>query len=64
MGLMRLSFMRAMTYQSITKFLSDSRWFLGSLQFITNKFGDLTKQDPESRRIIESGTGLLPAAPV
>jgi hypothetical protein len=34
--------MRAMAYQSTTKFLPSSRWFLGSLQFITNKFVDLT----------------------
>jgi hypothetical protein len=39
---MRSSFMRAMVYQSTTKFLPGSRWFRGSLQFITDKFGDLT----------------------
>jgi hypothetical protein len=53
-----------MAYQSTTKFLPGSRWFLGSLQFITNKFGDLTRQEPKSRRIIGSGTGRLPLAPV
>jgi hypothetical protein len=41
-GLTRSSFVRAMTYQSTTKFLPGSRWFLGSLQFITDKFRDLT----------------------
>jgi hypothetical protein len=33
---------RTITYQSTTKFLSGSRWFLGSLQFVSDKFGDLT----------------------
>jgi hypothetical protein len=42
MGLTRSSFVRAMAYQSTTKFLPGSWWFLGSLQFITNKFEDLT----------------------
>jgi hypothetical protein len=56
--------MRAMTYQSTTKFLPVSRWFLGSLEFITDKFGDLTLQEPESRGIIGSDTGRLPPAPV
>jgi hypothetical protein len=31
-----------MAYQSTIKFLPGSRWFLGSLQFITDKFGELT----------------------
>jgi hypothetical protein len=61
---MRSSFMRAMAYQSTTKFLPGSRWFLESLQFITDKFGDLTLQEPESREIIESGTDRLPPDPV
>jgi hypothetical protein len=41
MGLMRSSFVRAMAFQSTTKFLLGSRWVLGSLLFIGNKFGDL-----------------------
>jgi hypothetical protein len=61
---MRSSFMRAMTYQSTNKFLLGSRWFLGSFQFITDKFGDLTLQEPESCRIVGSGTGRLPPASV
>jgi hypothetical protein len=61
---MRSSFMRAMAYQSTTKFLPGSRWFLESLQFVTDKFGDLTLQEPESREIIESGTDRLPPDPV
>jgi hypothetical protein len=44
------------------KFLPGSRWFLRSLQFITDKFGDLTLQEPKSCRIIESGIGHLPPA--
>jgi hypothetical protein len=31
-----------MAYQSTSKFLTGSRWFLESLQFIIDKFGDLT----------------------
>jgi hypothetical protein len=54
--------MRAMAYQSTIKFLPSSRWFLGSLQFITDKFGDLTLQEPESHGIIKSGTFHLPLA--
>jgi hypothetical protein len=61
---MRASFMRAMANQSTTKFLPDLEWFLGSLQYITNKFGDLTLQEPESCGIIRSGTDRLPPAPV
>jgi hypothetical protein len=56
--------MRAMEFQYTTKFLSDSRWFLGSLEFITDKFGDLSLQEPESSKIIESGTSHLPLAPI
>jgi hypothetical protein len=61
---MRSIFVRAMTHQSTTKFLPGSRWFLGSLQFITDKFRDLTLQEPESCGIIGSGTDRLPLAPV
>jgi hypothetical protein len=64
MGLTRSSFVRAMTYQSTNKFLPGSRWFLGSLWFITNKFGDLTLQELESHKIIGSGTGHLAPAPI
>jgi hypothetical protein len=61
---MRLSFVRAMAYQYTTKFLLDSRWCLGSLQFITDKFGDLTLQEPKLHRIVRSGTGHLPPHPI
>jgi hypothetical protein len=59
---MRSSFVIAMAYQSTTKFLPGSRWFLISLQFITDKFGDLTLQEPESREVVGSGMGHLPPA--
>jgi hypothetical protein len=45
-----------------TKFLIGSRWFLGSLQFITDKFRDLTQQEPKSCGIVGSGTDHLPPA--
>jgi hypothetical protein len=64
MGLTRSSFVRAMAYQSATKFLPSSRWFLRSLQLVTDKFGDLTLQEPEACGIIRSSTGRLPPAPV
>jgi hypothetical protein len=59
---MRSSFVRVMADQSTTKFLIGSRWFLGSLQFITNKFRDLTLQEPKSCRIVGLGTDHLPPA--
>jgi hypothetical protein len=37
---------------------------LGSLQFITDKFRDLTLQEHESCGMVRSGTGHLPLAPV
>jgi hypothetical protein len=51
-GLTRSSFVRAMASQSRTKFLPGSRWFSGSLQFITNKFGDLSLQEPELESVL------------
>jgi hypothetical protein len=59
MRLTRSSFVRAMTFQSTTKFLPGSRWFLGSLEFITNKFGDLSLQEPKWSEVIRSSTGRL-----
>jgi hypothetical protein len=56
-GLTRSSFMRAMTFESTTKFLPGSRWFMRSLLFITNKFGDISLQEPKLLEIIRSGTG-------
>jgi hypothetical protein len=51
--------MRVMAFQSTTKFLPGSRWFLGSLQFVTDKFGDLNLQKPESSKVTGSGTDHL-----
>jgi hypothetical protein len=61
---MRSSFVRAMVFQSMTKFLPDSRWVLGSLLFIADKFGDLNLQEPESCEVNRSGTDHIPPAPV
>jgi hypothetical protein len=49
-----------MTFQSITKFLPDLRWVLGSLLFIADMFGDLNLQELESCVITGSGTRCLP----
>jgi hypothetical protein len=39
-------------------------WFLGSLEFLTDQFGNLSIQEPELSEVIGSGTGCLPPAPV
>jgi hypothetical protein len=62
MGLTRSSFVRAIGFQSTTKFLPDSRWVLGSLLFIADKFEDLNLQELESREVIGSGIDRLPPA--
>jgi hypothetical protein len=51
-----------MVFQSTTKFLPGSRWVLGSLLFIADKFGDMNLQEPRSREVIRSGTSRLPPA--
>jgi hypothetical protein len=56
--------MRAMAFQSATKFLPCSRWFLGSLEFLTDKFVKLSLQEPELGEVTGSGSGRLPPAPV
>jgi hypothetical protein len=61
---MRSSFVRAMAFQSTTKFLPNSRWFLGSLLFVTDKFGDLNLQEPESCEVTGLGIDCLPPTPV
>jgi hypothetical protein len=53
-----------MLLQSTTKFLPSSRWFLGSLDFLTNKFGNLSLQEPELSKATGSGSGHLPPAPI
>jgi hypothetical protein len=60
MGLTRSSFVRAMAFQSVPKFLPGSRWFLGSLEFITDMFEDLSLQELESSKVTRSGTSYLP----
>jgi hypothetical protein len=49
-----------MAFQSTTKFLPGSRWVLGSLLFIAEKFRDLSLQDPKSPKVVGSGTDHLP----
>jgi hypothetical protein len=55
--------MRSMTFQSSNKFLPDSRWVLGSLLFIVDKFGDLSLQEPESREVTGLDTDHIPLIP-
>jgi hypothetical protein len=62
MGLMRSSFVRTMVFLSTTKFLLGSRWFRGSVEFLTDKFGNLSLQEPEVSEVIGLGTGHLPPA--
>jgi hypothetical protein len=56
-GLTRSSFVRAMVFQFANKFLLGSRWFLGSLEFITDTSGDLSLQELESSKVTRLGTG-------
>jgi hypothetical protein len=51
-----------MDFQTTTKFLSGSTWFLGSLEFLTDKFENLSIQEPELSKVIASGTSRLPLA--
>jgi hypothetical protein len=53
-----------MAFQSTTKFLPGSRWFLGSLEFLTDTFGDLSLQEPELSEVTRSGTSCLPPTSV
>jgi hypothetical protein len=63
-GPSRSDYKRSMVFQSTTKFLPSSRWFLGSLLFNANKFGDLSLQGLETWEVIGLGTDCLPPAPV
>jgi hypothetical protein len=54
--------MRTMAFESATKFLLGSRWFLGSLEFLTDKFGNLSLQEPELSEVIRLGNVYLPLA--
>jgi hypothetical protein len=51
-----------MTFQSTTKFLPGSRWFLSSLEFLTDKFGNTSLQELELSKVAGSGTDRLPPA--
>jgi hypothetical protein len=53
-----------MVFQSTTKFLPGSRWFLGSLEFLSDKFRNLSLQEPELSKVTGLGIGCLPPAPV
>jgi hypothetical protein len=64
MGLTRFDNVRSMTFQSTSKFLPNSRWVLGSLLFVADKFGDLSLQEPESSEVTGSGTGRLSPTPI
>jgi hypothetical protein len=57
---MRFDSVRTMVFQSTTKFLPGSRWVLGSLLFIIDKFGDKNLQEPESPKVAGSGTDCIP----
>jgi hypothetical protein len=61
---MRSIFVRTMVFQSTTKFLPGSRWFLGSLEFLSDKFRNLSLQEPELSKVAGLGIGCLPPAPV
>jgi hypothetical protein len=61
-GLMRSSYVRAMAFQSTTKFLPGLRCVLGFLLFIADMFEVLKLQEPESHEVIRSGTDCLPPA--
>jgi hypothetical protein len=52
-----------MVFRSTTKLFPGSNWFLGSLEFFTNKFGNLSLPEPELSKVTGSGTGRLPPAP-
>jgi hypothetical protein len=64
MGLTRSSIVKTMAFQSTIKFLPDQRWFLGSVEFLTDKFGDLSLQELESSKVARSGTCHLQPAPI
>jgi hypothetical protein len=63
-GLTRSSIVKTMVFQSTTMFLPGSWWFLGSLEFLTDKFGDLSLGELESSEFARSSTDRLPPAPV
>jgi hypothetical protein len=62
-GLTRIVYVRSMTFTSTSKFLPDSKLVFRSLLFITDKFGDLSLQEPELQEVIGSGTDRVPPIP-
>jgi hypothetical protein len=62
MGLMRFDYVRSMTFKSTNKFIPDSRWVLGSLLFIVDKFRYLSLQESESQEVVRSSTDRLSLA--
>jgi hypothetical protein len=52
--------MSIMVFQSTTKFLPGNSWFLDSLEFLSDKFGNLSLQEPELSKVARSGTTRLP----
>jgi hypothetical protein len=63
MGLTRFNYVRSMTFQSTSKFLSDSRWVFRSLFFVTEKFEDVISQELEPQEVTGSGTDCVPSIP-
>jgi hypothetical protein len=63
MGPTRFGYVRSMVFQSTRKFLPGSRWVLGCLLFIADKFRDLSLQEPESLKVARSCTNHLPPTP-
>jgi hypothetical protein len=59
---MRSSFVRAMVFQSMVKLPLSSRWFLGSPEFLTDKFGNLSLYESEFSEVAGSGIDHLPPA--
>jgi hypothetical protein len=63
-GLTRFDYVRPMVFQSTSKFLPSSRWVLGSLLFVIDKFGDLNLKELESLEVAGSGIDRIPLIPV
>jgi hypothetical protein len=49
-----------MVFQSTTKFLPCYKWFLGSLEFLIDKYGNLSLQEPELSKVARSGADHFP----
>jgi hypothetical protein len=60
MGLTRFIYVRSLVFKLASKFLRGLRLVFGSLLFITDKMGNLSLQEPESREIVRSNIDRLP----